>query len=304
MQLERLEHEVRFRKLHDKVSDTIGETFARLSRVYTNTAQFISILGSTEDPEREKQLESLSKSFDEFNAFVGDNRLFIPRSLLQTLDEFRHKVYTIAIQFKTNYKQERAGRLPDHAEGFWSKADADFKNQVVPLFEKIYAEAQEDTGLSGRPLTFLPAVARPGSDLGEEPRFCCGAEPGVAGAGFGVAHSCLYCSPSGASACQNLTRASSSPAHFYASSIPVQRLPEDFSQISSHFCNDPHTEKRNTLHARQRQSATTSASRIWLRERLKRFLQQVGQAVGSEVEVRAGWVRKSPRAANGHLRPI
>ncbi len=149
MSIQLLEHEVRFRRLHDKVAETIAETFTRLTKTYDSVARYVSPVDLAGQPDKDGKLVILGEHYNEFSNYLSDNRLFLPRHLYKTVLEFRNKLYDVSMSFKWGLQGQKAGRAGDVR--FWTEADTTFKEEITPLYDKIHIEFQSILGFERAP---------------------------------------------------------------------------------------------------------------------------------------------------------
>src|SRR5262245_48409101 len=81
------EHEVRFRKLHEKVADVLAEVYTHLAKCYASVGNYVSILDRPNEPKEEK-LKVVTQAGQDFVESVNKNQLFMPKEIRDTLGEF------------------------------------------------------------------------------------------------------------------------------------------------------------------------------------------------------------------------
>jgi hypothetical protein len=151
MEIQRLEHEVRFKKLHDQVADTIVKAFDGLNELYNSAADYIGSFEPAGGKSKDEKLKKLKDDFSTLRTVLHKQRLFIPCGLFKAMREFQEKVFKITINFRNKYQREQSGGLSEGDQDYWSKAEDDFSNEVTPLFDRIRSELQKILGFRESP---------------------------------------------------------------------------------------------------------------------------------------------------------
>jgi len=165
LQQESLEHEVRFRKLHDKMSDVMAEAFTKLSKLYAAVGSYVSVLdwaGETKDDKR----TAVAAAYRDFTSYFLDHRLFFPKPLFAQLQVLCAKLHKTVMGFTHGLHRESKGIDTD--TDFWEEAERRLE-ETRPLFEKLHGDFQAILGL-GATVAARPVVAgSPGNETEQPP---------------------------------------------------------------------------------------------------------------------------------------
>ena len=85
---DKLEHEVRFKKVYDQMSDTLIKLAPMLMKATKDFRSFINDLEWSDAPSKLDQWKTAATSYNETRAFLHDNRLLIPKPIFNQADEF------------------------------------------------------------------------------------------------------------------------------------------------------------------------------------------------------------------------
>jgi hypothetical protein len=144
-----LEHEVRFRKLHEKVAESVATVFLAMSKLHSSLSEFAFCLEN--EPERRPEAgKRLTQATQEFKVAYGDHRLFLPTAIYQQIKKFDDLVFNAsmgcvhAAACDKIWRDGGGDKLK--AEQSWIKAKDLMANQIAPLLEKIQSGFQELLG--------------------------------------------------------------------------------------------------------------------------------------------------------------
>jgi hypothetical protein len=138
-----LVHEIKFRKLYDRVSDVVQELFRLVTRAYVTGGVFVSPLDWDTIPKEEKG-RVFGEEFNALVSFIRDNRIFLPKQLHNVVNRFMDPLRDTGQEFMWALRDEVKGK--DTIES-WTKANAAFKNTIMPLYEALCREMQTFIGL-------------------------------------------------------------------------------------------------------------------------------------------------------------
>ena len=109
--VKKLEHEVRFKKVYDKISDILVELAPMLTRATKDFRTFINDLECSDAPNKADQWTTAATSYNDTRVFLHDNRLLIPQPLFNLADDFIKALKLIIDKFQSG--RRNAERRPD-----------------------------------------------------------------------------------------------------------------------------------------------------------------------------------------------
>jgi hypothetical protein len=140
-------HEIKFRKLYDRVSTVVEDTFKHISDAYRRGGLLVEDLEWEGAPDKKKRYEDFRQAFDFVVAYVFENRIFLPKMLHDAVNRFMDPLRENATKFRTGWKkQERGGGGDD----FWGEASDHFRKTIMPLYEELCTAMQVFIGLEER----------------------------------------------------------------------------------------------------------------------------------------------------------
>lgn len=144
---DKLEHEVRFKKLFDKVSDNLIELSHKLTKLKRNFKRFYEDLEWSNAPDKQEQGNEANASFDDSYNFLHENRLLIPIAIFTEVSEYLEAVKAVRLNFNSDKRKEQHGSQKEKYEDYMEKAQADLK-EVEPKYERIHETMQGFLGLA------------------------------------------------------------------------------------------------------------------------------------------------------------
>jgi hypothetical protein len=145
LKMQALEHEVRFRKMHERQAEIISEVYAGLRELHHACHSFVNPFDSVGEPDKEGKhkivVETSRKFYDKFDPA----RLYLPPDISAQIDSFFEELAKITNDFARGLRDEkRGGESVDH----WSKGWKAVDEKARPLFEQIRAEFQRIIGVT------------------------------------------------------------------------------------------------------------------------------------------------------------
>jgi len=152
-----IEHEVRFRSIHEKQAEVIADTYAKLVEVQRCVASYVAIFELSGEPSKKDKLEAVGKAYEDFRRFFYPRQIYLPTAtrdkvraladkLAQTSNDFTHGLAE---------KEERraaSGRVGDSRkveDDPWFKAHESMKSDVPSLLREMESEFQQLLGVRG-----------------------------------------------------------------------------------------------------------------------------------------------------------
>jgi hypothetical protein len=142
-----LEHEVRFRRVDDKVAEHLAEVYQRLFRLFEKVSSLVRILEWSNEPSKEEKLNAAGAATQEFWNYFLPNRIYIPPKLYERVRELANKLVGIANDFGRGLRREARGAESDETEDHWSKAFNAIEKEASPLFTALVRDVQSRLGV-------------------------------------------------------------------------------------------------------------------------------------------------------------
>ncbi len=89
------EHEVRFRNIHERIAETIAETYAHLFRLHTAVGSYIAMIEHTGEPSKKEKLTMVSDANEAFRAYFLPRQIYLPEETAETILTLYKELYTI-----------------------------------------------------------------------------------------------------------------------------------------------------------------------------------------------------------------
>ncbi|MGD0516782.1 MAG: hypothetical protein ABSA26_04535 [Thermoguttaceae bacterium] len=140
-----LEHEIRFRRVDEKVAKVLAGVYRRLQTLHDSVAKYVSVLEWSNEPSKEDKLKIASETNDIFVKYFVPNRIYIPPKLYEQIDLFAKNIRKIAYKMTDALVEAREGRQSD--KDGWSEAYDAVESEAKPAFEKIVQEIQKRLGI-------------------------------------------------------------------------------------------------------------------------------------------------------------
>ncbi len=97
LQIQNLEHQVRFSKLHERRAEVIAEVYARLATVFRQGRLFV-ISGGWVKEGQKANFAKIDQTMQEFVSFVEKNRIYIPLAACGLLDNITRTMHKAVIE--------------------------------------------------------------------------------------------------------------------------------------------------------------------------------------------------------------
>jgi hypothetical protein len=144
LKMQSFEHETRFRKLHEKVADTISETYPLLNKTYMSIKSLVSPAEFGGEPNKEEKAKIAQENSREFIKYFLDHRIYYPKGLYKKIDDFYKLLVGSATTFTLAHRMNNPGGRSDIDK--WHEAWRAIVEKAEPLFEEMNAEFQRILG--------------------------------------------------------------------------------------------------------------------------------------------------------------
>jgi len=111
-----LEHEVRFRRVDEKVAEHLAEIYQRLFRLYESVSSLVKILEWSNEPSKEDKLNATAEANRAFWDHFLPKRIYVPPKLYERIREVANKLADIANDFGRGLRREARGAVIDEEE--------------------------------------------------------------------------------------------------------------------------------------------------------------------------------------------
>jgi len=142
-----LEHEVRFRRVDEKVAEHLDHVYRHLFRFYESVCSYVRDVEWSCEPSKEEKLEAASKANRAFWDYFLVNRVYLPPTLFQRVRQLADKLTQITNEFTRGLRREEKGFVREDDGDHWSEALNAVEKEATPLFTAIVREVQERLGV-------------------------------------------------------------------------------------------------------------------------------------------------------------
>ena len=140
-----IEHEIRFRNIHEKVAETIAETYARLVGLQAAVGSYVAILEFGGEPSKEEKLTSVAQANDAFRLYFFPREIYFPADLAEKTRNLHAQLTKITNDFTFGRSAEASRGVPSPVD-YWGKAFEEFQKDARPLLEDLRKEFQACLG--------------------------------------------------------------------------------------------------------------------------------------------------------------
>ncbi len=140
-----LEHEVRFRRVDDKVAEVLAKVYRRLFRLYEGVSKYVKIVESSSEPSKEEKLKAVTEANQRFWDSFLLNRVYVPPHLYSRVHSLATKLTGIANDMTYALQDERQGRVA--GKDGWLEAYHAVEKEVDPVFKEIVQDVQKRLGV-------------------------------------------------------------------------------------------------------------------------------------------------------------
>lgn len=149
-----IEHEVKFRRLDEKIAEHLTIIYQRQLAVYEGVSSYIKLIESGDEPSKDEKLERLVSANNEFNDYFYPNRVYVAPKLFTKIKSLADSLSDIANEFTQKRRRDESGRRPinndDDADedDYWTKAFNEIELKSKPMFTEMLAEIQSRLGIT------------------------------------------------------------------------------------------------------------------------------------------------------------
>lgn len=143
--MQALEHEVRVRRLDDKIADHLTAVYQRLFRFYESVHNYVKILEHADEPSKIEKHSAVIKAGEEYWDYLLLNRCYVPPKLFKQIREVGDTLSTSSRELSYYLDDKKKGQEAE--EDGWMKAYKDTKEKATPMFSALVAEVQRRLGV-------------------------------------------------------------------------------------------------------------------------------------------------------------
>lgn len=134
-----LEHEIRFRNVHEKVAEVVGKSYEMLEEAYAAIAAYVLVSGGMSDDGVEpKRIEAM---LERFSRFYFPRRIYLPKDTSDRVVEFFRTLQQTFTLFSARVGTEQPTAC--------AQAHAELETRAKPLFDELHRRFQDLLGTPG-----------------------------------------------------------------------------------------------------------------------------------------------------------
>jgi len=133
LQLNTIEHQVRFSRLHEKRANVIAESYYHLVEMLWEAESFLSPMEWVGEPKKDEKHRTAMTKLVEFYRYFDKHRIYLPVNICTSLDKLFMEVRSHVIKFGVYVKYDDNSindRTRDEKEKAWNEGWDAIKNQV------------------------------------------------------------------------------------------------------------------------------------------------------------------------------
>lgn len=159
LQVKAIEHEIRFRSIHERQAQALADTYAKLYEVQRAVASYVKLFGYVGEPTADEKLKDISLAYEGFRASFFPQRVFFPKKIGDRIRELGNRLaeatneYTRAMRRMAGDTSSQHRDSADDYEGRLSTALKIVQKDVPLLLEELEIEFQSLLGVSNPPGT-------------------------------------------------------------------------------------------------------------------------------------------------------
>jgi uncharacterized membrane-anchored protein YhcB (DUF1043 family) len=132
------EHQIVFRKLHEKRAEVVAETYKRMRLYLANVNDYTSEVTFEGDPPLEEKRRKMEEAGREFRLYYFPNEIYFPEEIAEEVRDFEQKVFKIAREWHvTQEVPERQELTTREAWERWEKRGEPLREELEPQFRKL-----------------------------------------------------------------------------------------------------------------------------------------------------------------------
>lgn len=143
----KLEHEVRFKKVYDKVSEILIQLAPMPMKATKAVSRFVNEVEWSDASPKADQWKDVANSYNETRAFLHDNRLLIPKPIFNEVDEFVKSLKSIIDKYQSGRRNADRKSDGNQIEDYTANAQNALK-ELEPRYNAIHEAMQTYLGIA------------------------------------------------------------------------------------------------------------------------------------------------------------
>lgn len=141
-----VEHEVRFKRLDEKMADHLSQIYGRLQIFFKSVADCVVFVSEGEEPHISREYKIPLTASKEFWDYFLFNQVYVHPKLSQNIKSFANELDKILNQFIAGAKAEKEEHYTVTGN-LWLQAINDLDLKAEPLFNELISEIQIKLGI-------------------------------------------------------------------------------------------------------------------------------------------------------------
>ncbi len=143
-----IEHEIRFRSIHEKQAEILAETYSHLHEVHSAVTSYVKELELGSEPSKDEKAKVVYEAYEKFRAYFYPRKIYFPRQTGDRVQELGNKLVKTANTFAWGQWRERQGRpLSPEKENHWDTTAKMMEEEIPPLLEQLVNDFQNLLGV-------------------------------------------------------------------------------------------------------------------------------------------------------------
>jgi len=153
LQLNAIEHQVRFSRLHEKRANVIAELYSYLVEMLWEAESFLSLMEWAGEPKKDEKHRTAMTKLVEFYRYFDKHRIYLPVDICMALDKLVTEVRSHVIKFGVYVKYDDnsiSDRTREEKQKAWTEGWDAIKNQVPLARQQLEDEFRLLLGATAR----------------------------------------------------------------------------------------------------------------------------------------------------------
>ena len=127
-----LEHEVRFRRLHEKRAEVIAEIYKKMIDAHFATSSFVARGEYENEPNKKEKFKILEEKISEFLEYYGKFKIYLNTDLCEGIEKFAQELRGPALTLNMFINNPDEGTLGKIKQESWTEAWIKVNDTIVP----------------------------------------------------------------------------------------------------------------------------------------------------------------------------
>ncbi len=136
-----IEHEIRFRSIHEKQAEILAETYSLLYQLQEVVASYVAISESSGEPTKKEKLKIVADASENFRTYFYPRKIFFPYATGESTSALANKLTEITNVFAIGQI------IQDGTVAYWGKTNKLIKEEIPPLLNQLEQEFQRLLGV-------------------------------------------------------------------------------------------------------------------------------------------------------------